>query len=102
MPTDLTPSERVPTMPRTADNDATIIQLWLHGRSPHTQAAYTRDVARFTQFCPRSLATITLGDIQAFADSLHELAPASRKRVLSAVKSLYTFAQKTGYLQYNV
>lgn len=88
--------------PAQPESDATVIRLWLHGRSPHTQAAYRRDVDRFLAFCSAPLALTTLGDIQAFADSLNELAPSSRKRILSAVKSLYTFAQKTGYLQYNV
>ncbi len=86
------------------DQDLTVIRLWLHGRSPHTQSAYRRDVERFVSFCNTSLAIVTLDDIQRFDLHLQELqlADTSRKRALSAVKSLYTFAQKTGYLQYNV
>ena len=87
-----------------ADPVAVLLQLWLHGRSPATQDAYRRDVARFQTFVDRPLAHVTLGHLQAFADHLDAcgLAPASRKRMLSAVKSLYTFAERTGALQYNV
>lgn len=86
------------------DPDATLLQLWLHGRSSATQDAYRRDVARFLQFAQHPLAHVTLGHLQAFADHLEaaDLAPASRKRMLSAVKSLYSFAERIGALQYNV
>ena len=45
---------------------------------------------------------VTLADLQGFADSLGELAPASRYRTLSAIKSLLAFAHRTGYLPYDV
>ena len=90
-------------MPRQAENDATVIQMWIHSRSPHTKEAYLRDVARLDAFTGgKPLMAITLGDLQAFQDSLSDLAPASSKRVMSAIKSLLSFAQKIGYLQYNV
>jgi len=76
--------------------------LWLHGRPPHTQRAYRADVARFLTFVATPLATVTLGDAQAFSDSLAGLAPSSRTRTLAAVKSLLAFGQRTGYLPLNV
>src|SRR3712207_8501259 len=85
-------------IPQQADTDAQLIGLWLHGRSPRTQRAYTADVARFLDTVGKSLRAITLGDLQRFADSLTELAPTTQARMLSSVKSLLTFAQKTGYL----
>jgi len=50
------------------------------------------------------LPTVTLGDLQAFADALaqQDLAPGSRVRTLAAVKSLLAFGQRTGYLPLNV
>jgi hypothetical protein len=44
---------------------------------------------------------VTLGDVQAFADSLTGK-PSSRARTLAAVKSLLSFGQRTGYLPLNV
>jgi Site-specific recombinase XerD len=45
---------------------------------------------------------VTLGDLQDFADSLGELAPASRGRILSAIKSLLSFGHQLGYLPFDV
>jgi len=88
--------------PRTAASDAQLVALWLHGRSPNTVDAYQRDVDRFLAFVAKPLPTVTLGDLQAFADSLAGQAPSSRGRRLSAVKSLLSFGQRTGYLPLNV
>jgi len=89
---------------RQASNDQYVVELWLHGRSPHTQRAYRADVARFLAFVATSLPTVTLGDLQAFADALaqQDLAPSSRVRTLAAIKSLLAFGQRTGYLPLNV
>lgn len=77
------------------------VAIWLHGRPEHTQRAYGADIARFRGGAGKPLAGVTLGDVQRFADSLAELAPASRYRALSAVKSLLAFGHRTGYLPFN-
>jgi integrase/recombinase XerD len=83
--------------------DEQVVELWLHERSPNTVQAYRRDVQRFLDFiAPRGLHEATLADLQRYSRSLEELAPSSRKRMLSAVKSLLSFASKTGYLALNV
>jgi len=82
-------------------NDGQLISLWLHGRSPHTQAAYRADAGRLFAFTGKPLAQLTLADLQAFADSLGG-AEASRYRTLSAVKSLSAFAYRLGYACFNV
>lgn len=82
--------------------DRELIDVWLHGRSPHTQRAYRADTERFCGSLGKSLADITLLDLQRFADSLSDLAPASRYRTLSAVKSLLAFGHRTGYLPVDV
>jgi integrase/recombinase XerD len=87
-----------------ADSDQQLIALWLHGKSPHSQKAYIADVSRLQDFTAKPLATITLRELQEFADCLKAaaLAPNTQKRVISSVKSLFTFGQKLGYLQFNV
>jgi integrase/recombinase XerD len=81
-------------IPQQADTDAQLITLWLYGRSPRTQRAYQADVTRFLDGVGKLLRAVTLGDLQRFADSLQDLAPASQGRMLSSIKSLLTFAQK--------
>jgi len=94
-----------PVMPRQAENDDMLIVLWLHGRSFATQQAYALDAKRlFTFVDNKPLLQITLADLQAFADDLAQagLAPASQHRTLASVKSLFTFAVRLGYLQFDV
>ncbi|MFT3785519.1 MAG: tyrosine-type recombinase/integrase [Tepidisphaeraceae bacterium] len=56
------------------------------------------------KFVGKALAATTLRDLQAFADDLEQigLAPASRHRTLSAVKSLFGFGSKLGYFAFDV
>ncbi len=69
-----------------AATDTQLVDLWLHGRSEHTQRAYRGDGERF----------------MAFADGLGTLAPASQARILAAVKSLLSFAHRLGYVPFDV
>ena len=82
--------------------DDQFIAIWLHGRSPHTQRAYRSDIERFRSGAGKPLGTVTVADLQHFADSLDGLAPASRYRTLSAVKSLFAFGHRLGYLPFDV
>jgi integrase/recombinase XerD len=93
----------LPAVPiRQADSDAQLLRLWLYGRSPHTQRAYEKDAKRFLIYIGKPLGAVTLGDLQGFAESLASLSPASRARTLSAVKSLFAFAHRLGYLPFDV
>ena len=92
------PAERC----RPAATDPQLIELWLHGRSPHTQRAYRADAERLLGFVGAPLGQITLGDLQAFADAIGGLAPSSRARSLSAAKSLLAFGHHLGYLPFDV
>jgi integrase/recombinase XerD len=89
---------------RHAHNDEQLIELWLHGRSRHTQRAYRFEAERFRRHVPKPLIAVTLGDLHEFVDALGllALAPGSRNRVLVAVKSLYSFGHKLGYLPFDV
>jgi integrase/recombinase XerD len=88
-----------------AKNDDHLLDLWLSGLSENTQDAYRRDVAQFRTITHnKPLPTITLEDAHQYALWLHDhsLSDASIRRKLNAVKSLFTFALKVGYLHINV
>ncbi|HYP05018.1 MAG TPA: tyrosine-type recombinase/integrase [Bryobacteraceae bacterium] len=85
-----------------ASSDDQILELWLYGRSRHTQRAYRADVERFRSRAGKPLCAVTLADLQNFAKSLTEGADASRYRTLSAVKSLLAFGHRLGYLPFDV
>ena len=87
-----------------ASSDEQLIELWLHGRSPHTQRAYQKDISDFFQFVETPLRNITLGQLQGYADALlsKRLSPATLKRRLASVKSLFSFGHKIGYLMFDV
>ena len=90
-------------IPQQADSDQKVLSLWLHGRSPHTKKAYFTDVLKLYALVVKPLKMITLGDLQGFADSLFDagLQAASQHRILAAVKSLFSFAYKIGYIRFN-
>ena len=80
-----------------------MLEIWLHGRSPHTQRAYRSDIERFFRLrAGKPLKQATLADLQQFAQSLADLAPASQYRTLSALKSLLAFGHGLGYLPFDV
>ena len=90
--------------PQQADSDQHLIELWLHGRSRHTQRAYRADTERFLAAVEKTLHRITLGDLQQYAGQLLEsgLQPSSAYRIMSAVKSLFAFGHRLGYLPFDV
>ena len=81
-----------------------LVGLWLHGKSVATVEAYRSDLAKFTDFTDgKPLRTVTLSDVQDFADFISELlAPASQARILAALKSLFAFGHQVGYLPFDV
>ena len=93
----------VPVPNRQAETDQQLIGLWLHGRSPETQRAYRADAEHLLAYTSKTLSELTLADLQEYADFLGPcLAPASRHRRLSAIKSLLAFACRLGYLRFDV
>ena len=87
-----------------ADNDLHLINLWLHGKSEHAQEAYMRDVEQFVDFVDLPLASVRLEHFWNWADHLVrlELKPSTQARKLAAIKSLFSFGHRVGYLQFNV
>ena len=90
--------------PNRPNSDQHLIELWLHGRSRHTQRAYRADAGRFLAAVEKPLHRITLGDLQQYAGQLLEsgLEPSSVYRTMSAVKSLFAFGHRLGYLPFDV
>jgi integrase/recombinase XerD len=85
------------TQPTATDDQ--LIELWLHGRSRHTQRGYRSDAARFRAHVGKPFHSVTLAELQGFADALdqQELTPASKHRIMSSVKSLFAFGHRLGY-----
>ncbi|WP_099068893.1 tyrosine-type recombinase/integrase [Nostoc linckia] len=84
--------------------DQTLVEMWLHNRPDSTQEAYRRDVDNFFGFVAKSLQQVSLEELQAYSTSLDEqdLKPATIRRKLNAIKSLFTFATKLNYTRFNV
>lgn len=72
------------------------------GASPHTVAAYRRDLRRYVDFLQQrdldDLSLVTPADVAGFAGDLREgpLAAASTARIVVAVRSLHRFAVDDG------
>jgi len=87
-----------------ANDDLHLINLWLQGKSPHSQEAYSRDVEQFVDFVDLPLCEIKLEHFWEWMDHLknNKAMPATSARKLAAIKSLFSFAHKIGYLHFNV
>jgi integrase/recombinase XerD len=91
-------------IPKQADTDEQLISLWLHGRSKHTQRAYEKDVKDFLKYEGINLRSITLGHLQQYSDKLFKknLSNESIRRKLASIKSIFAFAHRIGYIQFDV
>jgi len=98
------PQSPIVRIPQQSESDEQLIKLWLHGRSKHTIKGYTNDINIFSKTVKKSLRTITLQDLQDYSDYLFnkDYAQTTIKRMLCAVKSLFSFGHRIGYLQFNV
>src|SRR3954469_5585749 len=86
-----------------ADTDQQLVELWVRRHeSPNTRRNYRRQAERFLAFVNRPLAAVRLGDMQAYLATLGGRAPATRANAVAALKSLFSFAQETGFLRFNV
>lgn len=66
-----------------------------------TAKAYQEDVSRFVRFVDKPLEQVRLSDLLAFRESLSALSPRTQARILSAVRSLFRWANDLGYLRLN-
>ncbi len=87
-----------------ANDDMHLINLWLQGKSPHSQEAYELDIEQFVDFVDKPLSEVKLQHFWDWIDSLKQKGalPATQARKLAAVKSLFSFAHRIGYLLFNV
>ena len=86
-----------------AESDEHLIKLWIStvARSEATARAYRGNAAAFTQAMAKPLARVTLADLDQWATELTG-APRTRAQRVNSIKSLFTFAHRCGYLQFNV
>lgn len=82
--------------------DARLVSLWLstgkRAGSEATQDTYSRIVKRFFVCVGKPLQSVTLTDLQDWRESLTGSA-ATQRTSIAAVRSLFAFAVKVGYLR---
>jgi len=87
-----------------AQTDERLVELWLARKAPSTRRKYSEDLLKFRDFTEgKPLSGVTLSDLHDFAGFISVLmAPSSQGRVLATIKSLLSFANRVGYLPFNV
>ena len=85
-----------------SDISSRLVEMWLHGRSPHTQDSYRRHIRSFLRYVNKPLDLVTLADIQGWQLTLNGMAPNSQRTAMAAVKSLLAFAYRLRILPVNV
>ncbi|NJR69341.1 MAG: tyrosine-type recombinase/integrase [Synechococcales cyanobacterium CRU_2_2] len=86
------------------EDDRKLIEMWLHGKSGNTAAAYQKDIEGFQAFVGgKPFQQVTLNDMQDFANalSLKGYAVGTQRRKLNAVRSLLTYGHNLGVLAVN-
>ncbi|SRR5579883_259026 len=83
-----------------------LIQLWLHDKPQSTQKCYRRYAASFTAFLggvSKVILDTTVEDLVEFSEYLYnrKLAAPTINTYMAAIKSLLSFAYKTGYIKQN-
>lgn len=85
-----------------ATSDEHLVQLWLHGRPATTQGVYRREATIFLASLEgRKLQSLTVADLTAWSLTLTG-ADTTKARIIATIKSLLTFAHRTGYTVFNV
>jgi len=81
--------------------DSHLVKMWLSGRPDNTLRAYHADINAFRLHTVKPLCEVTAADLIDYAETLARLATSTQHRKLSVVKSLFSFAQNTGYIALN-
>jgi len=85
-----------------AKSDQHLVELWLSGRPASTVKVYRPVAESLLEFlAPDCLQMATVADLVRWAESL-EGKPNTLSRKVSTVKSLLSYAHKTGYTVFNV
>ncbi|MBC6472136.1 MAG: tyrosine-type recombinase/integrase [Hormoscilla sp. GM102CHS1] len=86
-----------------ADSDREIILIWLGDKSRTTQVSYRSIVSQFLLFVAQPLSDVALEDLQLLHRRLQLTdQPHTVANKIRAIKSLFSFCVKVGYLQVNV
>ncbi len=85
-------------------DDASLIQMWLTLKGRETKKLYTRTVRQFLEFVGTELADVHLEDLLQWMESLvyRRYSQNTVSLKISVVKSLFSYATKIGYLDFNV
>lgn len=86
-----------------AETDSELVRWWISGKASTTQKTYLIAVHQFLDFTGKELKEIMLEDIMLWLESF-QLRSSSVNTIsnkLGAVKSLFSFGVKTGYLSAN-
>jgi len=88
----------------TGTTDEMLIGMWLRNAAESTKDAYRADLKQFFEFVKVSIQQINLLHLQNYQDELESsgLERSTIARKLKSVKSLLSFAKKTGYTTINV
>ncbi|HEY9799262.1 MAG TPA: tyrosine-type recombinase/integrase [Leptolyngbyaceae cyanobacterium] len=81
--------------------NASLIDLWLHGKSPNTVDGYRRHAERFFSHVNKPLADCTLMDLQLWVMTL-SCSNNSKRVAVGAIKSLFSFAKELGVISSNL
>jgi integrase/recombinase XerD len=93
------------TYPKLTDaaSDRELIRLWISQKSPTTQQTYLMVVQQFLNFSGQELREVRLEDLTLWLESfrLRQASVHTINNKLAALKSLFSFGVKTGYLEAN-
>ncbi|WP_168210678.1 tyrosine-type recombinase/integrase [Persicimonas caeni] len=84
--------------------DNALIELWLSQKAQTTQRTYRLDVGQALGFIDRPLHEIKLEHLVEWSGELDDrgYAESTQATKLAALRSLFTFAHRVGYLRFNV
>jgi integrase/recombinase XerD len=106
MKTEIVSANQIAVIAQQASSDDHLIDLFIRlKRSRNTQRTYRLAVRQFLEFVGnKPLQTINLDDMVRYTEHLETTYQSkyTQRLKLDAVRSLLTFGQKVGYLQFNV
>lgn len=84
-----------------ASTDEQLIELWLSGRPESTQGVYRPVVTEFLGLVQKGLQEAQVADLVRFSETIVG-SEATRYRKVSTIKSLFSYAHRTGYCPFNI
>lgn len=82
--------------------DMALIASWVYQKGPKTQIYYKRVVKEFYEFYPHlNLKTTQITHLVLFLKTYKGFSDSTRNTYKNALRSLFSFAMKTGYLEKN-